>query len=155
MIKDVENIPGARILDGQFSAVQQAIGCNKNKEKAAIFLQEFVEEAKMSGYIADLLKKFDLEVQRFILENPEIIIEAIKMYQQKKEQENLEVELQLLKSKSKELFEDDYSFVGGNKNGEIRLVEFIDYKCHKRNLYCKKCHFNKDALKVFSVHFIE
>ena len=82
------------------------------------------------------VKKFDLEVQRFILENPEIIIEAIKMYQQKKEQENLELELQLLKSKSKELFEDDYSFVGGNKNGEIRLVEFIDYKCS----YCKENH---------------
>ena len=82
------------------------------------------------------VKKFDLEVQRFILENPEIIIEAIKLYQQKKELENLEAELKLLKSKSKELFEDDYSFVGGNKNGKIRVVEFIDYKCS----YCKQNH---------------
>ena len=85
---------------------------------------------------SEQVKKFDAEVQRFILENPEIIIEAIKLYQQKKELENLEAELQLLKSKSKELFEDDYSFVGGNKNGKIRVVEFIDYKCS----YCKQNH---------------
>ena len=82
------------------------------------------------------VRKFNLEVQRFILENPEVIIEAIKLYQQQKERESLEVELQLLKSKSKELFEDDYSFVGGNKDGKIRLVEFIDYKCS----YCKQNH---------------
>jgi len=36
----------------------------------------------------------------------------------------------------KELFEDGYSFIGGNKNGKIRLVEFIDYKCS----YCKQNH---------------
>ena len=82
------------------------------------------------------MRKFDLEVQRFILENPEVIIEAIKLYQQKKEREASEVELQLLESKSKELFEDGYSFIGGNKNGKIRLVEFIDYKCS----YCKQNH---------------
>ena len=63
----------------------------------------------------DQRSRLHLEVQRFILENPEIIIEAIRLYQQKKEEEKSEVELQLLKSKSN---------------------EFIDYKCS----YCKQNH---------------
>ena len=84
----------------------------------------------------DQRSRLHLEVQRFILENPEIIIEAIRLYQQKKEEEKSKVELQLLKSKSNDLFEDNYSFVGGNENGKIRIVEFIDYKCS----YCKQNH---------------
>jgi polar amino acid transport system substrate-binding protein len=54
---DVEKLPGARILDGQFTAVQQAIGTKPERVAAAAFLREFVEEAKASGLVADLLEK--------------------------------------------------------------------------------------------------
>jgi polar amino acid transport system substrate-binding protein len=61
LVEDVLKMPGARILDGQFSAVQQAVGCNKGNDAAAKFLSEFVEEAKRSGFIAGLIKKFGVE----------------------------------------------------------------------------------------------
>ncbi|HIG57352.1 MAG TPA: transporter substrate-binding domain-containing protein [Candidatus Latescibacteria bacterium] len=54
---DVEKLPGARILDGQFTAVQQAIGTKPERVAAAAFLRQFVEEAKASGLVADLLEK--------------------------------------------------------------------------------------------------
>ena len=55
---DVEKLPGARILDGQFSAVQQAIGTPKSRgEPAAAFLAEFVEEAKANGFVASLIER--------------------------------------------------------------------------------------------------
>lgn len=57
LITDVEKLPGARILDGQFTAVQQAIGTKPERVAAAAFLREFVEEAKASGLVADLLEK--------------------------------------------------------------------------------------------------
>jgi len=79
---------------------------------------------------------FQMEIQRFILENPEIIIEAIQRYQRNKEKEAEAEELQILNDKSTELFQDDHSFVGGNNDGKIKIVEFIDYKCG----YCKKNH---------------
>ncbi len=50
-------LPGARILDGQFSAVQQAIGTARRNDAAAAFLREFVAEAKTSGLIARLIEK--------------------------------------------------------------------------------------------------
>ena len=57
LVDDVERLPGARILDGQFTAVQQAIGTKPDREAGAAFLGNFVEEAKSSGVVAGLLEK--------------------------------------------------------------------------------------------------
>ncbi len=62
LIGDVEKLPGARILDGQFSAVQQAIGVPRSRpEAAAAFVAEFVEEAKTSGLVASLIARHGVE----------------------------------------------------------------------------------------------
>ncbi|HEX6145076.1 MAG TPA: ABC transporter substrate-binding protein [Geminicoccaceae bacterium] len=55
LLQDVEKLPGARILDGKFTAVQQAVGTAKANEAGAVFLHDFVEEAKASGLVADLI----------------------------------------------------------------------------------------------------
>ena len=60
LITDVERIPGARILDGQFSAVQQAIGTPRKNTAAAAWIADFVEEAKASGFVAGLIKKHNV-----------------------------------------------------------------------------------------------
>lgn len=57
LISDVEKLPGARILDGQFMAVQQAIGTARANGAAATWLADFVEEAKRSGMVAGLIEK--------------------------------------------------------------------------------------------------
>ena len=57
LITDVQQMPGARILDGQFSSVQQAIGTARANTAGAKFLSEFVEEAKASGFVAGLIDK--------------------------------------------------------------------------------------------------
>jgi len=57
LLKDVETLTGARILDGQFSAVQQAIGTARANVAAAAFLRDFVEEAKASGLVGRLIEK--------------------------------------------------------------------------------------------------
>jgi polar amino acid transport system substrate-binding protein len=57
LLRDVENLPGARILDGQFSAVQQAVGTLRANQAGAAFLRDFVEEAKASGLVASLIER--------------------------------------------------------------------------------------------------
>lgn len=57
LLSDVEKLPGARILDGQFAAVQQAVGTPRNRTKAAAWLAQFVEEAKASGFVQSLIDK--------------------------------------------------------------------------------------------------
>ncbi|HEX2940915.1 MAG TPA: transporter substrate-binding domain-containing protein [Rhodopila sp.] len=57
LITDVEKLPGARILDGQFTAVQQAVGTARANEAAAAWLRTFVEEAKASGLVARFIEQ--------------------------------------------------------------------------------------------------
>lgn len=61
LLQDVAKLPGARILDGQFSAVQQAIGTKRGNDAAAAFLRGFVEEAKASGLVASLIAKHGVQ----------------------------------------------------------------------------------------------
>lgn len=57
LLADAQKLPGARILDGQFSSVQQAIGTARVNEEGARFIREFVEAAKQSGLVARLIEK--------------------------------------------------------------------------------------------------
>lgn len=57
LIADAATMPGARILEGQFSAVQQAIGTARANAAGAAFLHAFVEEAKAEGLVARLIAK--------------------------------------------------------------------------------------------------
>jgi polar amino acid transport system substrate-binding protein len=57
LLTDIRTLPGARILDGQFTAVQQAIGTARGNKAAAAFLQSFVDEVKKSGFVAGLIEK--------------------------------------------------------------------------------------------------
>jgi polar amino acid transport system substrate-binding protein len=61
LIDDVKKLPGARILDGKFSAVQQAVGTPKKNTKAAPWLAELVEEAKRSGLVQSLIEKHSVK----------------------------------------------------------------------------------------------
>jgi polar amino acid transport system substrate-binding protein len=54
---DIDKLPGARILDGQFTAVQQAMGCTRGLNAGAAYLKEFVEELKASGFVAASIEK--------------------------------------------------------------------------------------------------
>jgi polar amino acid transport system substrate-binding protein len=49
--------PGSRILDGQFAAVQQAVGTARTNSAGSAFLRDFVEEAKKSGLVARLIER--------------------------------------------------------------------------------------------------
>jgi polar amino acid transport system substrate-binding protein len=61
LLMDVTKIPGARVLDGQFTAVQQAIGTPKARENAAKYLFAFVEDVKASGLVADVISRNTVE----------------------------------------------------------------------------------------------
>jgi polar amino acid transport system substrate-binding protein len=60
LLSDVTKLPGARILDGQFSAVQQAVGTSRKNTAAAKYLRDVVEDAKKSGFVASLIKRHNV-----------------------------------------------------------------------------------------------
>ena len=61
LLKDIAKMPGATILPGKFSAVQQAVGCNKPAAEGARYIADFVENAKKSGLVASLIEKHNVK----------------------------------------------------------------------------------------------
>jgi polar amino acid transport system substrate-binding protein len=58
LTKDHADLPGSRILDGRFTAVQQGVGTPKGRNPAGVkYLHKFVEDAKASGFVAKLIEK--------------------------------------------------------------------------------------------------
>jgi len=57
LIADLDKLPGARIIEGKFSSVQQAIGTAKRNTAGASYLDDFVAEAKASGLVARLIER--------------------------------------------------------------------------------------------------
>ncbi|HEX2554625.1 MAG TPA: transporter substrate-binding domain-containing protein [Microvirga sp.] len=57
LIANLEELPGARVLDGRFTAVQQAVGTAMGNAAGAAFLQAFVDEAKAGGLAQRLIDR--------------------------------------------------------------------------------------------------
>jgi polar amino acid transport system substrate-binding protein len=57
LVANTEKLPGSRVLDGRFMAIQQALGIPKGREDAAAYLRKFIEDAKASGFVARAIDK--------------------------------------------------------------------------------------------------
>ena len=60
LIDDVKKITGAKILEGQFMSVQQAIGTSNKNIKSSIYIAKFVEEMKKNGFVQKLIDKHNV-----------------------------------------------------------------------------------------------
>ena len=60
LIDDVKKISGAKILEGQFMSVQQAIGTSNKNLKSSIYIAKFVEEMKKNGFVQKLIGKHNV-----------------------------------------------------------------------------------------------
>ena len=65
---------------------------------------------------------------------PELVLEALQMLEQRQEAEARSAARQALKDRQREIFEDASNPVAGNPQGRTILVEFFDYRCP----YCKQ-----------------
>lgn len=57
LVSDAEKLPGSRILEGQITGVQQAIGTPKARSAAAGFLSEFATDIKKTGFVKKLISE--------------------------------------------------------------------------------------------------
>jgi protein-disulfide isomerase len=79
---------------------------------------------------------FRAEVTAFLLDNPEVIVEAMDVLQQRQDAAAADRDVQFLTENHDALFNDAASWVGGNPDGDVTLIEFTDYRCG----YCRKAH---------------
>lgn len=83
---------------------------------------------------ADERAAFGEAVRSYLLENPEVILEAVNRLEQEQAAAEAARDDALVANSLSELQNDGYSWVGGNPDGDITLVEFMDYRCG----YCRR-----------------
>ena len=79
---------------------------------------------------------FRAEVRAYLMENPQVIMDAVERLRAQEAEAQAQADLDLVAANAEALFNDGYSWVGGNPDGDITLVEFLDYRCG----YCKRAH---------------
>lgn len=77
---------------------------------------------------------FRAEIRDYLLENPEVIMEAVAVLEQRQAEAQSKDDEDLVRVNATDIFEDGHSWVGGNPDGDITLVEFMDYRCG----YCRR-----------------
>lgn len=77
---------------------------------------------------------FGEQVRAYLMENPEVILEAVNLLEQRQAAAEATRDEAMVAANLQELQNDGYSWVGGNPEGDITLVEFMDYRCG----YCRK-----------------
>jgi protein-disulfide isomerase len=74
------------------------------------------------------------EIRAYLLENPEILMEVIQLLEEKQRVATEEGDRDLIASNAAQIFDDGFSWVGGNPEGSFTVVEFLDYQCS----FCRK-----------------
>ena len=76
------------------------------------------------------------EVRAYLMDNPQVIMDAVQVLEERQAAAQAQADLTLVSDHADALFNDGYSYVGGNPEGDITLVEFLDYRCG----FCKRAH---------------
>ena len=79
---------------------------------------------------------FRAEVRAYLLDNPEVLMEAIAVLEDRQAQDQAQADSGLIAANADALFDSAADWVGGNPEGDVTIVEFIDYRCG----YCRRAH---------------
>ncbi len=81
-------------------------------------------------------ESFRAEVRAYLLENPEVLMEAIAVLEERKQVAQAADDVTLVRANAADLFDSGSDWVGGNVDGDVTIVEFVDYRCG----FCRKAY---------------
>lgn len=88
---------------------------------------------------------FRAEIRDYLLENPQVIMEAVAVLEQQQTDQQAQADVDLVRSNADALFNDGDDWVGGNPEGDVTIVEFMDYRCG----YCRQAFAEVEQLLEF------
>ncbi|WOI55171.1 DsbA family protein [Palleronia sp. LCG004] len=80
--------------------------------------------------------EFGERVRAYLLENPEVIMEAVAALEARQAEVQTAADADLIAANSDALFQSGDDWIGGNPEGDVTIVEFFDYRCG----YCRRAH---------------
>jgi protein-disulfide isomerase len=85
---------------------------------------------------------FRSEVRAYLLDNPEVLMEAIAVLEQRQAAAEAERDSMGVAANEDAIFNSAFDWVGGNPEGDVVLVEFMDYRCS----FCRRANPEVEAL---------
>tara|TARA_R110000787_G_scaffold137458_9_gene250378 strand:- start:51356 stop:52105 length:750 start_codon:yes stop_codon:yes gene_type:complete len=82
----------------------------------------------------DQRKEIESLVEKYILDNPGIVMRAIEKLREQQRQAEEQQRMSAISGSGNDLRSDPITPPGGNPDGEVTVVEFFDYNCG----YCKR-----------------
>ena len=87
-------------------------------------------------------ENLDEKIEKFLLNNPEIILQSLENYEKKLIAEKEKSSNQIIADNRKQIVNTSNGMYSGNLESKNVIIEFFDYNCS----YCKKAH--QDILKI-------
>lgn len=100
----------------------------------AAALPATAQDFDFSAMTPEQREAFGTQVREYLLENPQVIMEAVNALENRQAEQQAVADQQIVSDNADALFRDGYSYVGGNPDGDITIVEFSDYRCG----YCRR-----------------
>ena len=87
-------------------------------------------------------ENIDEKIKKFLLNNPEIILQSLENFEKKQIAEKKKLNNQIIADNKTQILNSSNGMYSGNLESENVIIEFFDYNCS----YCKKAH--QDILKI-------
>lgn len=129
-------LAGAMIFSGVFLLPSADSQKDKNSAIALTPPDAKSKSAPAPTLVAQNLDKKRIEkiIREYLINNPEVLEEAIRALQAKREARRQAAARTSIQKNRKQIYADSDDPVGGNPNGDVTIVEFFDYRCG----YCKR-----------------
>jgi protein-disulfide isomerase len=128
---------------------QDVLGLSRNPAIDGDLRMKFLAPLAFAGLIAASPAAADLtdlsdaeraafraEVRAYLLDNPEVLMEAIAVLEERETAAQSERDEMTIAANADALFRSAFDWVGGNPEGDLVLVEFMDYRCG----FCRRAH---------------
>lgn len=110
---------------------------------AAIALASLIRGPVLANELTvEQREAFESVIRDYLLENPEVIVEALAVYQSRQTAAEAAAGQAALQELKPRLVADDNTPIGGNPEGDVNVVEFFDYRCG----FCKRVGPDVQAL---------
>ncbi len=86
--------------------------------------------------------EFGDAVRAYLLENPEVIFEAVDVYEMRQKELTENAAKNALDENAEQIYDETNAIVLGNPDASFAIVEFVDYNCG----YCRKSHEEIQAI---------
>jgi protein-disulfide isomerase len=100
------------------------------------------EQSLPGGFSSEQVDGLHEIIRQYLVENPEVLVEALTEYQKRQRQAEQQRQQQAVIAHREALHDDPITPVLGNPDGDVTMVEFFDYRCQ----YCRRVA--EDVAKV-------